>query len=153
MIHCRFETVTHPILVCGVSWLALLVGGCAPTSQAKSTEHAERPAATEAGAESNRRIFEGCDPVEEARRYEGLVGESVLITFAWTSTKGAAADLKAPATVIRIDSPYVTVAFDPRVPNLDLYASVWTYSGHIKGQSDGTFRVAPCSATIEKGGW
>ena len=55
--------------------------------------------------------------------------------------------------VNRIDPERVIVTFDPRVTNIELYTSVWTYSGHIEPNYDGTFGVDPCSATFEQGGW
>jgi hypothetical protein len=134
--------------------LLLLSQGCSSTPPEPIAENEAPPAASEAGPTSNRRVFEGCDPAEKARSYESWVGESVLISFAWTKKmKEGAADLKAPAKLIRIDPPYVIVGFDPRVRNLDLYVSVWTYSGHVVGRSDGVFGIAPCSATFERGSW
>jgi len=147
------NSIERRIMVHSLLLLLLLLQACSSTPPVPIAE-SEAPAATEeAQSSSNRRIFEGCVPEKEARRYESLVGESVLITFAWKNMGDATADLKVPAKVLRIDSPYVIVGFDPRVPKLDLYISAWIYSGHIKGQGDGTFGVAPCSATIKKGGW
>ena len=103
--------------------------------------------------ETNRLIFEDCDPAEQAEGYADLVGEKISITFAWKEMDESTADLKAPATLLRIDSPSVVVNFDPRIPNREFYATAWIYSGHIEAQSDGSFAVDPCSAKIEKGGW
>jgi len=134
--------------------LLLLIQACSSTPPQQAIVESEAPAATDRSqSASNRRIFEGCIAEKEAMRYAGLVGESVLITFAWKDMKESVADLKVPAKVLRIDSPDVVVGFDSRVPNLNLYASVWSYSGHITGRSDGTFGVDPCSANIELGDW
>jgi hypothetical protein len=92
--------------------------------------------------------------VKEVQRHEALVGENVLITWAWKKGMNeSTAGLQVPATVLRIDSPYLVVAFDRRVANLELFTSVWIYSGHIKSNPDGSFGVDPCSASFEKGGW
>jgi len=139
-------------------WLALVASGCVSEPVEKAPvapagEVVESPAAPMAGAHrSNRRVFDGCDPAREIRRYQGLAGEDVLITFAWQKM-GAAADLKAPARVLRIDAKSVVVSFDTRVPNLELYTSVWALSRHIQPNADGSFAVDPCSATFEPGGW
>jgi hypothetical protein len=137
----------------GVPLLLLLLQACSSTPPEPIAENEAHAVTSEAKPSSDRRVFEGCAPAEEVERYESLAGEAVLITFAWKDMKNPAANLKVPARVIRIDSPDVIVGFDPRVPNLDLYTSVWSYSGHIKGRSDGTFGVDPCSATMEKGSW
>jgi len=148
------DTVERRVVVHGLPLLLLLLQACSSVPPQESITESQAPAATkQAQADSNRRMFDGCIAEEEAMRHESLVGESVLITFAWKDSEDSIADLKVPAKVVRIDAPYVLIGFDPRVPNLHLYASVWSYSGHIKGRSDGTFGVDPCSATFEEGGW
>jgi hypothetical protein len=135
-------------------WLAaLLMQGCSSTPPAADAGGAGPEVTSQSPTGSNRRVFEGCDPAEEARRYERLAGEKVLITWAWQDTSAASAGLKVPARALRVDPPQVEVTFDPRVPNLELLTSVWLYSGHIAANPDGSFRVDPCSATLEKGGW
>ncbi|MGI9431339.1 MAG: hypothetical protein ACR2PQ_03950 [Myxococcota bacterium] len=99
---------------------------------------------------STRRVFEGCDPVEAARRYEGLVGERVSIQWAWEDEDAASASLRVPAVVLRVDPPQVVVAFESGIRNLPFFTSVWLYSGHVQALPDGSFGVAPCSATIER---
>ncbi len=104
-------------------------------------------------ARSNRKIREGCDPVLEAARHEEFAGEPVFITFAWQDMGPHAAELATPAMVLSIEEAWVLVRFDRRIPNLQLFTSVWTTSGHIAPRPDGSYGVDPCSATFEKGGW
>ena len=147
------DSIERRITVHSLPLLLLLLQACSSTPPEPVAE-SEAPATTsEAQSGSKRRIFEGCVPEKEAKRYESLTGEKVLITFAWNDKREATANPEVPAGVIRIDSSDVIVGFDARVPNLGLYTSVLSYSGHIKGRGDGTFGVNPCSATIEKGSW
>ena len=82
-----------------------------------------------------------------------MVGEKVFVTWAWKEMREGTANVEVPAAVLRIDSPWVVGTFHPGVANLQLYTSVWLYSGHIQANADGSFDVDPCSATLEKGGW
>ena len=145
----RIAACTLPLLI-----LLLLPVGCSSTPE--SAGESESAVATkEAGTASNRRVFGGCNPESEVKRYEGLVGKKVSVTFAWKKDvmREEVADLKVPAGVLRIESPFVAVDFDRKMPNRELYISAWIYSGHIRGLSDGAFGVDPCSASIEAGGW
>jgi hypothetical protein len=152
--------ISPRVIAWGLPLMLLLSPGCRSTppeqtgdSEAPTTTSEAPATSSEAQPGSDRRIFEGCVPAEAVERYESWAGEHVLITFAWKDMKGTAADLNVPAQIVRIDSPDVVVGFDPRVPNLDLYISVWTYSGHLEGRTDGAYGVDPCSATFEKGRW
>jgi hypothetical protein len=148
----RFHEI-HASIAYGVALLTLLLFGCASAPQEEVAKApAPTPAAT-AEPKSNRRVFEGCDPAKEASRYESWVGENVLVTWAWKEMSSAAAGLEVPAAILRVDSPYVAVTFNPNVANLELFTSVWIYSGHIKSNPDGSFGVDPCSATFKKGSW
>ncbi len=139
--------------MCGVALLALVGQGCDSTSREAEEAEAKRPVPTVDMGESNRRVFEGCDAAEVASSHAPLVGEKVLVTWAWQDADAASAGLEVPAVVLRIDSPRVVVNFDSRVPNLELLTSVWLYSGHITANADGSFGVDPCSASFEKGAW
>lgn len=161
------------IPLCGLLLFGLLAPGCTATKpQSAPPAPDARPERTEAGGAaargaavaeavvpshsvargSNRRVFEGCDAVEEARRYADLVGTRVWITWAWRERETASANLRVPAVVLRIDGPSVAVAFDRQIPNLELFTPVWLYSGHIRANPDGSAGVDPCSATIERQG-
>ncbi|MDJ0864944.1 MAG: hypothetical protein QNK03_02475 [Myxococcota bacterium] len=147
-----------------IALLALLVSACTTGTATTEPRDAVGPSpdapssvsqsGAKGAASSNRLVFEGCEPVAEARRYAHLVGEEVLIRWAWTDAMSQpGARLLVPAVVLRIDPASVAVRFDPGVANLQLYTSVWTSSGHIRGNADGSFAVDPCSATLQRGSW
>lgn len=138
------------ILASSACLLALSSQGCGETRQERSEAEPAAAIAIETPGRSNRRVFEGCDPTEEARRYSSLVGERVSIIWAWQNMGEASAALRAPAVLLRVDPPLLAVAFESGVRNLELFTSVWLYSGHITALPDGSFAVAPCSATLEK---
>jgi hypothetical protein len=131
--------------------LLLLSQACDTTPPSSSTEGKERPLT--AKANSKRSIFENCKPAEEVERYADMVGKKVLITWAWQQASDRAASLEVPAVVLRLDSPYVVVDFDRRIPSLEIYTFAWQSSGHIKAMPDGAYGVDPCSATLNRGQW
>ena len=141
--------------VAGVLLLGSIAAGCA-TADPEVAEPGTTvvPPGTSlqlgSGLDSNRRVFDDCDPQEAAGRHQDFVGERVLIQWAWQEMGEESAALQVPATVLRVDPPVVAVTFDPTVPNLELFSSVWLYSGHIAALPDGSFAVAPCSATLTR---
>ena len=133
-----------------LAWTWLVIAGCAAPPPGETAPRPPDDAATPSG--SNRRIFPGCVGTEAARAHSGLVGQRVRITWAWERMGEASAALRVPATVLQIDPPDVVVRFDADIPNLELFTSVWLYSGHIRARPDGSFGVDPCSATLELAG-
>ena len=141
---------------------ALLLTACASTGtdarEAEAQAGAAKAAAAAPGHSSGphapgRRIFEDCVSADAVLRYEHLVGERVLIRWAWNDPDAPSAQLRVPAHVLRLDAEAVAVDFDARMPNRAVYISAWMYSSHIRANSDGSFAVDPCSATFERGGW
>ncbi len=120
----------------------------APTQARPLPTDAAVPVRNHAG--SNRRVIEGCDPVEAAEQARALVGKRVTIQWAWKQMGAASADLRVPAAVLAVDPPEIVVTFDPNLRNVELFTSVWLTSGHITARPDGSFLVAPCSATIAR---
>jgi hypothetical protein len=150
--------VTPQTLAYGVA--LLLLQGCASAPEEAA---AVNPAPVAANQEivlsptvvpaSNRLIFGGCEPAEAVKDYADMVGEDVLISLAWQNASERIANLEVPAVVLRVDSPYLVVVFNRKVPNLEFYSSIWLNAGHIKSMPDGAFGVDMCSATLKKGGW
>ena len=145
--------VTRQTRLYGLALLALLFQGCASTPEESTALSKEPPATSVAASGSSRRIFAHCEPAEAVKQTAGMVGDHVLITWAWNNASDRVASLEVPAVVLRVDSPYVVVAFDKRIPNLEFYSAIWLNSGHIKAMPDGAFGVDPCSATLKQGQW
>ena len=151
------KPITRQTLAYGVA--LLLLQGCASTPAEKAAVTVPEAANQEivlsptAVPASNRLVFEGCEPAEAVKDYAGMVGEDVLISMAWQNASERITNLEVPAVVLRVDSPYLVVAFNPDIPNVEFYSSVWLTSGHIKAMPDGAFGVDMCSATLKSGGW
>jgi hypothetical protein len=150
---------THHPLLLGVS-LMLLLQGCTSTTQDAAAVHPDADVATQeivlnptVVPSSNRLIFEGCEPAEAVIGFADMVGEDVLISMAWKNASERIARMEVPAVVLRVNSPYLVVVFNRKVPNLEFYSSIWLNAGHIKAMPDGAFGVDMCSATLKKGGW
>ena len=137
----------------GLALLALLLQGCASTAEEPEAASKELAATSVAAPGSTRRVFAHCEPAQAVKQYADMAGEHVLITWAWNNASDRVAALEVPAVVLRVDSPYLVVAFDTRIPNLEFYSAIWLNSGHIKAMPDGAFGVEPCSATLKKGQW
>jgi hypothetical protein len=148
----------QPLLL-GVS-LMVLLQGCTSTSQDATAVHPDADVVTQeivlnptVVPSSNRLVFEGCEPAEAVKGYVDMIGEDVLISMAWKNASERIANLEVPAVVLRVDSPYLVVAFNRKVPNLEFYSAIWLTAGHIKAMPDGAFGLDMCSATLKKGGW
>ena len=145
--------VARPGRLYGLTLLILLLQGCASTPEESTAISKETPATSVAAPASSRRVFERCEPAEAVKQYAGRVDEHVLITWAWNNASERVASLEVPAVVLRVDSPYVVVTFDKRIPNLEFYSAIWLNSEHSKAMPDGAFGVDPCSATLKQGQW
>jgi hypothetical protein len=154
---------THHPLLLGVS-LMLLLQGCTSTTQDAAAVHPDTDPNVDVATQeivlnptvvpsSNRLVFEGCEPAEAVKGYADMVGEDVLVSMAWKNASERIANLEVPAVVLRVDSPYLVVAFNRKVPNLEFYSAIWLTAGHIKAMPDGAFGLDMCSATLKKGGW
>ncbi len=143
----------RPSLLSGAILLTLLLQGCASEPQDYGAAKVEIVPIVATNTASNRRIFTDCDSAEAVKEYADLVGEHVLISWAWINASEKVNALEVPASVLRVDSPYLVVAFNPDIPNVEFYSSIWLTSGHIKAMPDGAFGVDMCSATLKKGEW
>lgn len=152
------KPVRRQTLAYGVA--LLMLQGCVSTPEEAAAANPVPAAANQeivlsptAVPASNRLVFEGCEPAEAVKDYADMVGEDVLISMAWQNASERITNLEVPAVVLRVDSPYLVVAFNPDIPNVEFYSSVWLTSGHIKAMPDGAFGVDMCSATLKKGEW
>ena len=140
-------------LLPGAALLALLLQGCGSQPQDIGAASVEVVPTVATDTASNRRVFEGCDSAEAAKEHADMVGEDVLISWAWIDASEQMNALEVPASVLRVESSYMVVAFNPDIPNVEFYSAVWLTSGHIKAMPDGAFGVDMCSATVKKGKW
>jgi hypothetical protein len=124
----------------------------APEHEAAVTREAD-PAAGMPGGEGDagpavRRSVEGCEPVEEARQYEGLVGKRALAILRWTGMPERTAKLRIPVYLVSIEGGAISLRFID-FPMREQYINIWLGSGHIAPGTGDAFLLDPCSASIE----
>jgi len=146
-------TVNEPrvsLLLLGIALGTLLAGvlaGCG--SEAPDPQPGTEPEVSpEASGPATRRVVEGCDPGAEAQKYVDLVDARALALLKWTGMREAAAKLKVPVYVVRIEDAAVGVRFLD-FPMREQYLHLWLQSGHIEAGPENVFRLQPCSATLE----